>query len=117
MYRKNTKKKIHESNENNTNHVFSEMKTRFEELIDESLKKLNVKNSQSVADVVRENVIECEKIKIGANSIAKKRVDERGIELFFYYRFCELLLNFSFTNSRKILEKKFFHLNRNLFIQ
>ncbi len=48
------------------------MKTRVEKLIDESFKKLNVKNSQSVADVVRENVIESEEITIGANSIAKK---------------------------------------------
>jgi hypothetical protein len=82
MYRKNTTK-IHESTEINTNNVFAQMKTRVEELIDEYFKKLNEKNSQSVADVVRENVIESEEITIGANSIAKRRVDERGIELYF----------------------------------
>jgi hypothetical protein len=84
------------------------MKTRFEELIDKSLEKLIVKNNQSVTDVVRENVTESEKIKIAVNSMVKKRVDERGIELFFYHRYCELLLNFSFTNSPKILVKFFF---------
>ncbi len=75
-------------------HVFSEMKTRFEELIYESLEKLIVKNSQSVTDVVRENVTESEKIKIGANSMAEKRVDERGIEQFFIIDFVNCYLIF-----------------------
>ncbi len=99
MYTKNTRK-IHESNEINTNNVFAQMKTRVEKLIDESFKKLNVKNSQSVADVVRENVIESEEITIGANSIAKKRVDERGIQILFCYTFC---VNYLFSNRAKLL--------------